>query len=125
MTKLNNVRRATGGTAIAAGDITIPENADPKAEKRMLLAVGSRPIDTNPTFTVGGDVSRFQRSTVPGKKSEDSQPNSGSDRMADALIALAGSAKGPAADAAPARPTGPVVRVARGNSVTIVPVGAK
>ena len=33
----------------------------------MLLAVANRPIDTNTTFTTGGDVSRFQRRTVPAK----------------------------------------------------------
>ena len=34
----------------------------------MLLAIADRPIDTNTTFTTGGDVSRFQRRTVPGRK---------------------------------------------------------
>jgi pilus assembly protein CpaB len=33
----------------------------------MLLAMANRPIDTNTTFTTGGDVSRFQRRTVPAK----------------------------------------------------------
>ena len=31
----------------------------------MLLAVANRPIDTGSTYTVGADVSRFQRSSVP------------------------------------------------------------
>ncbi len=99
--------------AIAAGEVTVPDNADPKAEKRMLLQIASRPVDTDTTFTVGGDVSRFQRRTVPAK------PSSGS----------AQNAPGPnptayAAAAAPAsRPMGPVVRVARGNTITDVPVG--
>ena len=31
----------------------------------MLLAVANRPMDTNTTFSTGGDVSRFQRRTVP------------------------------------------------------------
>ena len=94
--------------AIAAGEVTVPDNADPKAEKRMLLQIASRPADTDPTYTVGGDVSRFQRRTVPGKPTENS----------------------PAPTAAPgavtpqvARPVGPVVRVARGNNITEVPVG--
>ena len=34
----------------------------------MLLAIASQPIDTNTTYTVGADVSRFQRSTVPGRQ---------------------------------------------------------
>ncbi len=53
--------------AIASGEVTVPENADPRAERQMLLAIASRPIDTNPTYTVGSDVSRFQRSSVPGR----------------------------------------------------------
>ena len=32
----------------------------------MLLAMANRPIDSNTTFSTGGDVSRFQRRTVPG-----------------------------------------------------------
>ena len=33
----------------------------------MLLAMANRPIDNNTTFSTGGDVSRFQRRTVPAK----------------------------------------------------------
>ena len=49
--------------AIASGEVQVPANGDPRAERQMLLAVASRPIDSNPTYTVGADVSRFQRST--------------------------------------------------------------
>lgn len=103
--------------AIAAGEVTVPEGQDPKAEKRMLLAIASRPIDSDPTFVTGADVSRFQRSTVPGKASD-------TDRgPAMAMPPMAGA---PAAAAAPAAvPLGPVVKVARGNNVTAVPVGGK
>jgi pilus assembly protein CpaB len=48
--------------------------------------------------------------------------------MSRAIGSLAGAINSPppaAAPAAPAAPTGPVVRVARGNNVTVVPVGAK
>ena len=86
--------------AIAAGEVDAPE--DPATEKRLLLEVASKPIDTTPTFTVGGDVSRYQRSTVPSKPVRD----------------LPGG--GPAA-----QPEGPSVRVARGETVTFVPLGAK
>ena len=96
--------------AIASGEVQVPENADPRAERQMLLAIASQPIDTNTTYTVGADVSRFQRSTVPG-------------RARDA--AAAGTSQ-PASGGVPAdRPLGPVVRVARGNKVTYVPVGAR
>jgi pilus assembly protein CpaB len=95
--------------AVASGDIKIPANANPAQEKQMLLAIANRPIDTNTTYSTGGDVSRFQRRTVPARPAEPSS-------------ALAGVPAGPRA--APAY-TGPVVRVARGTNVTIVPVGAR
>ncbi|HYE26825.1 MAG TPA: Flp pilus assembly protein CpaB [Allosphingosinicella sp.] len=109
--------------AIAAGEVTVPESDDPKAERRMLLAIANRPIDTASTYTIGSDVSRFQRGTVPGRSKEQPSDNA---RIADAIgsLAAAASGRGPAASAAPVH-TGPVVRVARGNNVTIVPVGAK
>ncbi|HEY0111650.1 MAG TPA: Flp pilus assembly protein CpaB [Allosphingosinicella sp.] len=114
--------------AIASGEVKVPEDGDPRSERRMLLAIANQPIDTNPTYTVGSDVSRFQRSSVPAKAPAD--PKSDSDRMmAQALgsIAVAASGRAPAApaSAAPAAPRGPIVRVARGNNVTLVPVGAK
>ena len=109
--------------AIASGEVTVPENGDPKAERRMLLAIASQPVDTNATYTVGSDVSRFQRSSVPGRGAK---PQSDDARFAEAMGSLAAVASGRApAAAAPAAPVGPVVRVARGNNVTLVPVGAK
>ncbi len=99
--------------AVAAGDVKVPAGANPADEKQMLLAMANRPIDSNTTFSTGGDVSRFQRRTVPAS------PNSG-DKMAQAMKGL-GQALGQAAGV----PSGPVVRVARGNTVTVVPVGAR
>ena len=92
--------------AVAAGDVKIPANADPAQEKKMLLALSDRPIDSNTTFTTGGDVSRFQRRTVPAR------------------TASAPTGNGPASGGAPVA-AGPVVRIARGNDVTVVPVGAR
>jgi len=99
--------------AIASGEVTVPENADPRAERQMLLAVASRPIDTNTTYTVGSDVSRFQRSTVPGRP------------RAEGNNAPAGNAPRAPSAVAGDQPLGPVVRIARGNIVTVVPVGAR
>jgi len=98
--------------AIAAGSVKVPEGASPVQEKQMLLAAADRPLDSNPTFTTGGDVSRFQRRTVPARQQDQ---NAAPSRMAS----------GPAAASGPAVPVGPVVRVARGNDVTVVPVGAR
>src|SRR6478736_683299 len=55
--------------AVAAGDVKVPENANPQQERQMLLALANRPLDSNTTYSTGGDVSRFQRRTVPGKAS--------------------------------------------------------
>jgi len=93
--------------AIATGEVQVPQGDDPNAERRMLLAVASQPIDTNTTYTVGADVSRFQRRTIPSRQSENA--------------AARGNASAGVAD----QPIGPVVRIARGNNVTLVPVGAR
>jgi len=92
--------------AIASGDVRVPVGTNPAQERQMLLAVANRPIDTNTTYSTGGDVSRFQRRSVPARAPAAGQGGN----------ALPGSA---------ATPAGPVVRVARGNSVTVVPVGAR
>jgi pilus assembly protein CpaB len=99
--------------SVAAGDIKVPAGTNPADEKQMLLAMANRPIDNNTTFSTGGDVSRFQRRTVPASA------NSGN-QMAQAMKGL-----GQALGAAAGVPSGPVVRVARGNTVTVVPVGAR
>ncbi|TVV72369.1 Flp pilus assembly protein CpaB [Sphingomonas solaris] len=102
--------------AIAAGEVTVPQNGDPKLEKQMLLQVASRPIDSDTTFTVGADVSRFQRRTVPAKPSNG---GFGPPLAGPLPPAPSNSLEGSV------RPVGPVVRVARGNNVTEVPVGGK
>ena len=66
-----------------------------------------------PTFTTGGDVSRFQRRTVPAKPPRDLGGGSG-----------AAPAQVVDGQGAPA-PTGPTVKVARGNDVSVVPVGSR
>jgi pilus assembly protein CpaB len=99
--------------AVAAGDIKVPAGTNPADEKQMLLAMANRPIDNNTTFSTGGDVSRFQRRSVPAQQN-------GANQMAQAMKGL-----GQALGAAAGVPQGPVVRVARGNNVTVVPVGAR
>jgi pilus assembly protein CpaB len=99
--------------AVAAGDIKVPAGTNPADEKQMLLAMANRPIDSNTTFSTGGDVSRFQRRTVPAQ-------TNGAGQMAQAMKGL-----GQALGAAAGVPQGPVVRIARGNNVTVVPVGAR
>jgi pilus assembly protein CpaB len=93
--------------AIASGSIKVPANGDIKAEKAMMVQLASQPSLGKSTFATGADVSRFQRSTVPGKPvNTAATPGM---PMTPGLTPI----------------VGPVVRVARGNSVTIVPVGGK
>ena len=94
--------------AVAAGDVKVPAGTNPLQERQMLLAVANRPIDSNTTYSTGGDVSRFQRRTVPARTP---------------AAAPSGAPGGVASGAA--MPVGPVVRVARGNTITVVPVGAR
>jgi pilus assembly protein CpaB len=98
--------------AIAAGEVKVPDGTDPKAEKRMLVQVASRPVDTDPTFVIGSDVSRFQRRTAPKAVTASVQPNG---------APMSTSAGGPAV----VQPAGPVVRIARGNNVSEVQLGSK
>ena len=94
--------------AVASGEVRMPQGTNPADERRMLLAVANRPMDTNTTYTTGGDVSRFQRRTVPGTAS-----------------AASGALTNLASGGGSAVVSGPTVRVARGNTVTVVPVGAR
>jgi pilus assembly protein CpaB len=112
--------------AIASGEVKVPEGTDPAAERKMLIEIASKPIDTGSTYTVGADVSRFQRATVPGK-GRSSGPADPMSQMGQVFGSLASaiSGKPAAAPEGAAAPVGPVVRVARGNNVTVVPVGAK
>jgi pilus assembly protein CpaB len=106
--------------AVASGEVKVPTGANPAQERQMLIAVANRPLDTNPTFSTGGDVSRFQRRTVPARQQGDAE------KVAQAMAGFGkglGQALG-SPGAAPA-PIGPVVRVTRGNNVTVVPVGAR
>jgi pilus assembly protein CpaB len=100
--------------ALASGEVVGAKNGAPQG--RVLLPVASQPIDTGSTYTVGSEVSRFQRSTVPAKP----------DLMAyaKAYATARGTVVG-ATPGQPAVPVGPTVRVARGNTITVVPVGAK
>ena len=100
--------------AIASGEVTVPAGQDPRAERQLLLQVATRPIDSNPTYTVGAEVSRFQRSTVPSRARSNNDGNNYAGRPAPS-----------SASAASSQPVGPVVRIARGNNVTVVPVGGR
>jgi len=92
---------------IAAGEVNAP--ADPKAEKDMLLQIASRPIDTDPSATTGGDVSRYQPHNVA--------PKTVPPAMMSGPVPVS-------APSAPSAPRGPVVVIARGNNVSITPINS-
>ena len=100
--------------AIASGDITIPEGATPEEEERILRAAVSKPVDTKTTYQTGGDVSRFQRKSIP----EDEEAK----RRRQAAEARAIAAAQAAGRTLSGQRSGPVVRVIRGNNASEVAV---
>jgi pilus assembly protein CpaB len=91
--------------ALASGEVQAPKNGDANAEKTMMAALSAKPSDRRSSFSTGADVSRYQRSSVPGKP-------------VDPSIAAARAAAGGTG-------LGPVVRIARGTQVTTLEVGSK
>jgi len=109
--------------AVASGQVKLPANATPAEERKMLMAFASQPIDTGSTYSTGGDVSRFQRRTVPGRATKTDPTVDRAARSLDKFSdAVSGRNTGSTASPAPA---GPIVRIARGNNVSYVPVGAR
>jgi len=109
--------------AVASGQVKVPAGTSPAEERQLLNAWANRPIDSNTTYVTGGDVSRFQRRTVPGRAS--SSPDSSGDSLARFATALMGRGSDSQGQSQPQQVSGPVVRVSRGNNVTVVPVGAR
>ncbi|MEL6529202.1 MAG: Flp pilus assembly protein CpaB [Pseudomonadota bacterium] len=110
--------------AIASGDVKIPDGATPEEEEQFLRDAVSRPIDKGTTFSTGGDVSRFQRKSIPEdpetrRKKEREQARQ--DRLRREAQRFNRSSGGSRTNAVPIS-TGPSVRVTRGKSTTQVPV---
>ena len=104
--------------AIASGTVHVPDGTSPKAEKEMLAQLAKEPQVGDTTFATGADVSRFARRSVPAK----------ADAPLAGLPGAPAGGMGGMTGGAPASnfvPSGPVVRVARGASVTVVPLGGK
>jgi pilus assembly protein CpaB len=94
---------------LASGEIKVPEGATRQQEEALLKKAADHPVDGQSTYVTGGDVSRFQRSSIPPKgQSAPAAP-------APQQIASVGGG-------APVR-AGPVVRVTRGKTTTDEPVG--
>ncbi len=94
--------------AIASGSVKVPAGASKLEEDRLLTQAMNQPIEGATSFVTGGDVSRFQRRTMPVQ--------------APPPMASAPMASGPSG-ISPRAYTGPVVRVTRGKTTEAVPVG--
>ena len=91
--------------AIAQGDVNIPDGATPQQEEKLLHEAMNRPNDGGTSYQTGGDVSRFQRRTLP----------------AAAPVAPGGPGAPPRAYAPPAPPRS-TVTVTRGKASTTVSI---
>jgi len=93
--------------AVASGEVDLPDGTSKEQEEKLLRQVMARPQDGASTFVTGGDVSRFQRSSMPRTTEQMAQQTVGA-------VAGAGQPQGP---------TGPTIRVTRGKATTVEPVG--
>ncbi len=101
--------------AIASGDVSIPSGATPEEEDKLLKTALARPMDKGGSFVTGGDVSRFQRRSMPVSRTDPAR---------DAMRSEgAGTFK--YTSGTPAVAVGPVVRIARGKNVEAVPLEGK
>jgi pilus assembly protein CpaB len=102
--------------AIAMGEVNVPEGMDAKKDKVAIASIAARPTDTGGTFMTGGDVSRFQRRSIPLVD-------------ATALSKVVGGKNVAAMNAGNGKlvtsTANPVIRVTRGSNTTEVSVGGK
>ena len=94
--------------AIASGAVDLPDNASQEDEEKLLRQAMARPQDGASTYVTGGDVSRFQRSTLPRTREQITQ------QAVESVVGAVG---------APAVPSGPTVRVTRGKQTSVEAVG--
>jgi pilus assembly protein CpaB len=93
--------------AIASGEVDLPDGASKEEEERLLKAAMSRPLDGPTSYVTGGQVSRFQRNSVP---------LSGAESARNVATSVTNSYGG-----APVS-RGPTVRVTRGKDTEAVSV---
>ena len=91
--------------AIAAGDLDVPDGLSKTEEEKLLRRAMANPQDGGTTFATGGDVSRFQRRTMPA------QGRSDSGAAPTTVVVQPGSSQ--------QMPSGPTVRVIRGQTTTV------
>ncbi|HVR90871.1 MAG TPA: Flp pilus assembly protein CpaB [Novosphingobium sp.] len=96
--------------AIASGEVKVPVGASKEEEDKLLNQAMNRPQDGKSTFVTGGDVSRFQRSSMPQA------------RAAVPTYAPPTMGYSPGGRTTVVERKGPIVRVTRGKSTVEVPV---
>lgn len=100
--------------ALASGQVKIPAGATKADEEKLIKQAMHQPVENGSSFVTGGDVSRFQRKTMPS--------------MVPAGFGTHGMAAGAPPMAAPAGAPiiinrGPIVRITRGKDTETVAVG--
>lgn len=94
--------------ALASGDINIPEGATVDQERAIMRQLAQRPSASKGSYATGGDVSRFQRSSMP-----EQMPLAVAAEQARTQKQVEKIMKGP------------VVRVSRGGNVTEIDISRR
>lgn len=94
--------------ALASGDINIPEGATVDQERAIMRQLAQRPSASKSSYATGGDVSRFQRSSMP-----EQMPLAVAAEQARTQKQVEKIMKGP------------VVRVSRGGNVTEIDISRR
>ena len=102
--------------AIATGEIDRPDNASPEEEARLLRSATAQPQDGSSSFVTGGDVSRFQRTSMPRQARAASAMPAPVPQQTIVTTTQSG-------DPQSAARSGPTVLVTRGKTTSIVSVG--
>ena len=106
--------------SIASGTVKVPVGATKEQEAKFLTEAMNRPSDHGATFVTGGDVSRFQRSSVPSApRTAQVLASTYANTIADRIGLPAKGTRG----GTMVRTTTTVVRVTRGKTTTAEPVG--
>lgn len=100
--------------AIASGDVKVPAGTSRQDEEKLLRQAMAHPLDGGASYVTGGDVSRYQRKTLPPM---DTAANRGAGAPAPAGPMMG-------APATPPRPRGPVVNITRGKDTVTVSLAA-
>ena len=94
--------------AMVSGEVNIPEGATAEQEEAIMRQVAQRPSASRSSYATGGDVSRFQRSSVPPQMPlAVAAEQARTQKQVEKII------------------KGPVVRVSRGGTVTEIDISRR